>query len=119
MDADWGNILGGMNDESAALWAKPEEDGLYMDKLTTYRNTLDCWLSNDANVGPIEPNADPKDIAVPKCFFGMEVKKGKWVDKESGNHRIAMDETFPNIHGQPGARGYWPDCDAFDTVNCL
>lgn len=51
-----------------------DPDNLEMDKLTTYRNALNCWLDNDAQVGSIE-GGDPTSAEIPKCFFGIEVKK--------------------------------------------
>lgn len=47
----------------------------------------------------IEPNEDPSSTEYPKCFFGMEVKKGSWKDLSNGRHRIELDQDFPNGTG--------------------
>lgn len=49
-----------------------------MNKLTAYRNAVDCWLGNDAQVGEVVPNGDALSKETPKCMFGMDVKKGSW-----------------------------------------
>lgn len=104
---DLQNVLGGIDDAAAPLWAPAAEKGYALDKLDTYRNALDCWLDNDAQIGAIEPHADMRDTSAPKCFFGMEVKKGSWKDWGNGEHSIELDTEFPNFHDD-NADTMWP-----------
>ena len=75
-------------------WLMPDYT---MDKLATYRNTVDCWLANGNRMGPTVPNSDVTSTALPQCLFGMEVKKGTWLDLTKGRHVVELDTEFGNF----------------------
>ncbi|KAF2261557.1 hypothetical protein CC78DRAFT_583560 [Lojkania enalia] len=104
---DDGSLDGGINDLAYSLW-----DNHGMDKLTTYRNAYDCWIMNPtASLKPSIMNNDPQDTSLPKCFFGMEIKKGEYF-RPAGYRRawIKLDRNLPNYPGEPETwpDGWWP-----------
>lgn len=100
------NLEGGLNEVAYPLWASTSDGGLGMDKLKTYRNTLDCWTSNNGAVGAVDGSQFVTGTDAPKCFFGMEVKKGAWKDIGGGRHYIELDQSFPN--NSPISDEEWP-----------
>lgn len=90
------NLEGGLNEVAYPLWASTSDGGLAMDKLKTYRNALDCWNSMNGAIGAIDGSQFVTGTDAPKCFFGMEVKKGTWKDYKNGRHCIELDQSFNN-----------------------
>jgi hypothetical protein len=91
-------LLGGMNDPAHSLWESPDKGGFGMDRLATYKNTIDCWESNNANMN----SADWNNLVdgLPKCFFGMEVKKGAFFEKDGYGYngkQLLLDNDYMNF----------------------
>lgn len=79
--------LGGINDID--MW---KDFG--MDKLTTMRNSVDCWVNSGGKEGAPGLLTDPfKNTAVPPCFFAHIVRKGPRGQKNRGY--ITLDGSFP------------------------
>jgi len=112
-----GTLHGGINDHASPLWKSESDGGFGMDKLATYRNTYHCWVANNATVGNIVINDITPETDLPRCFFGMEMKKGVWVDD---NHdcwpgaTLKLDLSFPNFPPGQESRTHWPQ----ETPSC-
>ena len=103
---DQGSLKGGLDEAGLPLWNK-----YGMDKYWTYRNAWECW-DNDpkATLKDTVPNSDPRDTTLPKCTFGMEIRKGKYYNDGFNHLALELDQSgsFPNApEGQKVPR-WWP-----------
>jgi hypothetical protein len=46
-----GGLLGGINDGASLLWESTDKGGYGMDRLATYKNTIECWESHNGAMG--------------------------------------------------------------------
>ncbi|KAF2111111.1 hypothetical protein BDV96DRAFT_603243 [Lophiotrema nucula] len=129
-----GRLMGGINDPAYQLWdqwtgasesfegVRSAQSGFGLDKLETYRNILDCWRSNDANMAAPQLDVSQPGTPLPRCLFSMEVKKGGWLDTKKGCYvgkNLILDTNFPNFpkdsDDQKNRRYAWPapkaDCE--------
>lgn len=116
-----GGLLGGIDGAAKLLWEPESAGGYGMDRLATYKNTIDCWESNGGAMGAA--NSNDITSGLPKCAFGMEVKKGPFFEfSEDGydGKQIKLDQAYPNF---PNGEQHpaWPDteCRFLGTNPCV
>ncbi|KAF2865721.1 hypothetical protein BDV95DRAFT_612305 [Massariosphaeria phaeospora] len=110
---DNGDLLGGLNGPGEILW-QAEPVGYGMDRFATYQNTLDCWESNKGAMG--STNFDGFTSGLPKCAFGMEVKKGRFFELSGdsyGGKQLKLDTNYPNFPESEPKYEVWPKTDCF------
>ncbi|PGH18284.1 hypothetical protein AJ79_00623 [Helicocarpus griseus UAMH5409] len=69
------------NDIVKKMWDKKSNKNKFykMDRLETYRNAVACWEKSGGRVGPAKSAIKKKDKkALPECYFGIAVAKGKY-----------------------------------------
>ncbi|PGH07394.1 hypothetical protein AJ79_06296 [Helicocarpus griseus UAMH5409] len=87
------------NDLAKQLWGKKsnKEKFYNMNRLETYRNALDCWKKNAGRVGKVKFEKLKNKKALPQCFFGIPMVKGKYYGEDV--KKIIVPSKFPGYEG--------------------
>ncbi|KAF2734297.1 hypothetical protein EJ04DRAFT_576958 [Polyplosphaeria fusca] len=105
-------------------FAKPLWEKYGAGKLAMYQNIIDCWVNNDSQVGTPDLSAMTPGTDINRCFFSVEVKKGKInTDTPFGGPKyidLVPEEEFPNFSGADKINngGFPKSCKSRDWKEC-